>query len=1637
MVIFGTQSIGYAQEGTPTITASVEAPLTESNLQGSIVTLTLSGGSFASWTSYISSAITISGVEGVTFNSWDVDRVNDTKVTLELIFSGNIEADTELVFTVGARAIADYDDDALTAQLLVAAVAETLVATTESPLTEATLNGSVVTLTLSGRIFNDEYYVYNALTVSGVEGASFYKFDVDRISDTKVTVPLTFTGNIDADATLTLTLGADAILDYNQAFTVQVPVTAVAETLVATTEAPLTEATLSGSVVTLTLSGRSFVGSEYDIRRALTVSGVEGVSIVSGSYIDRVSATKVTVPLIFSGNIDADAILTLTVGADAIIGYNEAFTIQLPVTAVEESLVATTELPLTEATLSGSVVTLTLSGRSLTDRAWDIRNALTVSGIEGASFYNSGVDRISSTKVNVPLTFSGNIDADATFTITVGSDAIVGYNEALTVQVPVTAVEESLVATTEAPLTEATLSGSVVTLTLSGRSYISSSYNIERVVTISGIDGVTISDVNRNSDTEITVDLSFSGNIDADATITITVGADAIVGYNQGFTFQLPVTAVKESLVATTEAPLTEATLHGAVVTFTLTGRTFIRSTSAFDDALTVSGIDGVSYHWFDLDRINDTQWTLGLQFSGNFDVDSNVIITIGADAIVGYNEAFTVQVPVTAVAESLVATTEAPLTEATLSGSVVTLTLSGRSFVRYSSDIARASSISGIEGVTGSVQRVSNTEATFTLGFSGNIDADATITITVGADAIVGYNQGFTLQFPVTAVAETLVATTETPLTEASLHDSIVTLTLTGRIYESSIFAIEPAVNVSGIPEVSIGTWQGVKRFGIERVSDTQLTIQLQFNENIDKDAILTITVGADAIVGYNEALTVQLPVTAVEESLVATTEAPLTEVTLSGSVVTLTLSGRNFISRESDIRDALSVTGIKGVSVSRYGVDRVSNTKVTAVLVSTEDFDIDGVLTLTLSADAIAGYNQGFSFEFPVTAVEESMTATTEAPLSEATFTGSVVTLTLSGRHFTDEWDIERALTFSGIEGVFVPRDGVDRVSNTEAKVTLLFSGNIDIDGTFTLTVGADAITSYNQGFSFEFPVTAVEESLVVSTQTPLTEATLYGNSVILTLNGRNYTWWTKDVQDAVAVSGIEGVTVGNEGFYTDNNSQVAVPLFFSGNIDEDATLTLTVEAGAIAGYDEIYTATFSVPAVEESLNISSKFDLTEATLGGSDVILTLNGRSYVSSSFDIRDEVSVTGIEGVTVGQYDVDRVSNNQVTVELSFDRTDFDIDGTLTFTVGADAIAGYGEALTAQIPVTAIRQSSATITISPNPIVSPPLSEQLTFSLNILGGKDVAGFQAVVWYDNDTLRYVKSAKGTYLPSDAYFVAPTVQEYDYYRYPYVPIAATALDGVSNGSGTLATLTFEVYNDVKESEITLTNVYIVDRKGVRWEVEIEGSEVTEPPHDIVGDINRDGIVNIRDLVLAGNRFGLSGENRADINGDGIVDIADLVLVANAFGANAAAPSLNPQILEQLTAADVKEWLTQAQKITLTDPDYKRGITVLEQLHKALIPKTTALLPNFPNPFNPETWIPYHLAKDADVTLHIYAMNGTLVQTLKLGHQAAGMYQSRSRAAYWDGKNEFGEPVASGVYFSTLTASDFSATRKMLIRK
>ena len=125
------------------------------------------------------------------------------------------------------------------------------------------------------------------------------------------------------------------------------------------------------------------------------------------------------------------------------------------------------------------------------------------------------------------------------------------------------------------------------------------------------------------------------------------------------------------------------------------------------------------------------------------------------------------------------------------------------------------------------------------------------------------------------------------------------------------------------------------------------------------------------------------------------------------------------------------------------------------------------------------------------------------------------------------------------------------------------------------------------------------------------------------------------------------------------------------------------------------------------------------------------------------------------------------------------------------------------------------------------------------------------------------------------------------------------------------------------------------------------------------------------------------------------------------------------------------------QPLRYMVTAEDVKRSLIELGELVAYEIPAKTELLLNYPNPFNPETWIPYRLAEDANVTLTIYDLSGGVVRRLDVGHRIAAVYESRSKAIYWDGRTEFGERVASGIYFYYLSAGDYSATRKMVILK
>ena len=336
-----------------------------------------------------------------------------------------------------------------------------------------------------------------------------------------------------------------------------------------------------------------------------------------------------------------------------------------------------------------------------------------------------------------------------------------------------------------------------------------------------------------------------------------------------------------------------------------------------------------------------------------------------------------------------------------------------------------------------------------------------------------------------------------------------------------------------------------------------------------------------------------------------------------------------------------------------------------------------------------------------------------------------------------------------------------------------------------------------------------------------------------------------------------------------------------------------------------------------------------------------------------------------------------------------------------------------------------------------------VGDTFTLHLRAENVSNLAGWQTNIAFDPNVLKADRVNEGSFLKQNGGQVRFQKGEINNTTGRINGLSAVRFsEGGVSGAGTLLSATFTAKAD-GETRVLLRNFRAGSSEGktilatLSEIIILVGDRRTSRPP---WDVNEDGQVNVIDLVLVANALatGLHANPRADVNGDGSVNVLDLITITRHLDSGAAPAVLSNVALPPGLTLEMVENALDVLRVTddgsLT---FRRTIANLEQLLAFFVPEETTLLHNYPNPFNPETWIPYQLAEASDVTLHIYAANGILVRTLDLGHQPAGIYRYRSRAAYWDGSNEVGEPVASGIYFYTLTAGDFTATRKMLIRK
>ena len=162
-------------------------------------------------------------------------------------------------------------------------------------------------------------------------------------------------------------------------------------------------------------------------------------------------------------------------------------------------------------------------------------------------------------------------------------------------------------------------------------------------------------------------------------------------------------------------------------------------------------------------------------------------------------------------------------------------------------------------------------------------------------------------------------------------------------------------------------------------------------------------------------------------------------------------------------------------------------------------------------------------------------------------------------------------------------------------------------------------------------------------------------------------------------------------------------------------------------------------------------------------------------------------------------------------------------------------------------------------------------------------------------------------------------------------------------------------------------------------------------------------------------------------------------MVIVAGNFGNSlAVAPAMTAKI--ELTTEQkqhIVSAIDQLESNSNRSNAEEMALSVLKAILPERLPTQTQLLANYPNPFNPETWIPFKLAQDSTVTAKIYDVTGKKIRMIELGHVPAGNYVESSKAIYWDGRTEDGEQVSSGTYFYQIEADGYTETRKMVILK
>ncbi len=769
--------------------------------------------------------------------------------------------------------------------------------------------------------------------------------------------------------------------------------------------------------------------------------------------------------------------------------------------------------------------------------------------------------------------------------------------------------------------------------------------------------------------------------------------------------------------------------------------------------------------------------------------------------------------------------------------------------------------------------------------------------------------------------------------------------------------------------------------------------------------------------------------------------------------SSITINVTSRLSLSITSPPNGAV----IKGLSVDVSGsVVGATSVTINGEAATISDGTFSGTVTFTDYGDqtvqvtATAADGRTTSATVSVKLVEKLIKSVTVA--GSPAKAGSKITVTA-------ETETSGTAAFS-IEGV----PGATDISMAETAPNAY-------EGEYTVSAGED-VTDATVTVSFTNALgqteTDTSQKVTIDTQAAVTSVSVKGSpakagdkitvTVVAEPNG-TATFSIEDVSGAtdVPMAETDGTYVGEYAVQSGDNVRDAdVTVSFTDALGNSATMTA----------DQKVTIDTTPPT------ISSVQTDKESVRNGESFTLTVKTEPSVSVSVDVSD-LDTTKTEPIQLQE-----IQDGIYEVEMTVSEQNKADEGVKTLVItAADSL---GNTSTAQVTVELKLTSELTLQLRKGlNLLSVPVKPSDTFTLADLMGMMGDGVRFIIRFDPDKRKFV-----SYLPGDPKAAEVPVRGCDGYLTALdepvtLKIEGEAWDGevkLMQGINMIAVplmppepitiadmiakfgenvVTLVVYLDPetgKFKSVTPQTASEVTVQGGAGYIVIAQTEATatfegkawantSPPSPAAPIFSSSNLIGNSPLLV------VEGTLTGDVTDDGIgIRVENLSggVVSSSETENGRFTAILMGLNEAYSVGDVIKITAEVPKGYMAEPIFHR-ITFEEiesgvvsvKLTLRRIPDQTMLLPNYPNPFNPETWIPFQLAQGTEVTIRIYDLKGRLVRKLNLGYRPAGIYADRQHAAYWDGRNELGERVASGIYIYRMKAGDKTFTRRMTIIK